>query len=453
MADLLTLPALALGRAVETGRADPRALAEDFLGAIAKADPNHEIYYRVTAKRARAEAAAAHARARAGLRRSPLDGVPVSWKDLFDTAGDETPAGSRMLAGRVPARDAAAVAAASRAGLVCLGKTAMTELAFSGLGINPVMGTPANAHDPDTPRTPGGSSSGAAVALARGLCAGAVGTDTGGSARIPAAWHALVGFKPSRGLISTAGVVPLCPSLDTVGPVTRDVADAAAMAFLLAGQRVPDLSAATVRGRIFMVPNHDVWEDTDPGVAEAVEAAAGRIARAGGRIISAALPELAEMNRITWQSGISLAAVEAWAVWGETIEAHGELMYPPVRARFEGGRGVDAAAAHRLVLRRRELRAGLAARLEGADAVLLPTVPIDPPPLAEVAAGGPAYDRANRLALRNTTLANQLDMCAITLPAGASARGLPVGMMLMAPAGRDVRLLQLASAVEGLGAA
>lgn len=442
--------ALAIGREIETGACDPRALTEAYLDAIAAGDPDARTYYRVTAARARAEADAARARAKAGLRRSPLDGVPVSWKDLFDTAGDETPAGSRMLAGRVPARDAAAVARATQAGMICLGKTAMTELAFSGLGINPVMGTPRNAADRAIARAPGGSSSGAAAALAAGLCAASLGTDTGGSVRIPAAWHGLVGYKPSRGLISAAGVVPLCPSLDTVGPIARDVADAAALAFTLAGRRAPHLGGEALRGRTVLVPDDGVWDGMDAGIAETVEYALRTVSRAGADVLRVALPEIAEMNRLTWDAGLSLAAVEAWSVWGDTIEVRGHEMFAPVRARFEGGRDANAAEAHRLVRRRTDLRRALAGRLAGADAVALPSVAIDPPRLETVEAGGPAYDRANRLALRNTTLANQLDLCAITLPAGASARGLPVGLMLMAPAGRDARLLRIAHAVEAV---
>ena len=440
--------ALALGREIETGARDPRDLTEMFLAAIATAGPDRRIFDRVTAARARAEAAAAFERAKAGLRRSPLDGVPISWKDLFDTVGDETPAGSRMLRGRVPARDADAVARATRAGLICLGTTAMTVLAVSARGIQPVMGPPANAMDRAIARAPGGSSSGAAVALASGLCAASIGTDTGGSVRIPAAWHALVGFKPGRGLIPTGGIVPLCPSLDTVGPLARDVADAAALAFTLAGRRMPQLAGETLRGRTILVPDSDVWEDADHGVAEAVEFALRTISRAGADIVRTHIPELSEMTALTWASGISLAAVEAWAIWGDTIEARGDDMFAPVRARFESGRSVDAAAAHRLIRRRAELRASLADRLAGIDAIALPSIPVDPPRLERIEAGGPDYDRANRLALRNTTLANQLDLCAITLPAGVSARGLPVGLMLMAPSGRDARLLRIAHAVE-----
>lgn len=440
--------ALTLGRAIAAGTQDPRDLVDAYAARIAEADPDNRIFYRTTLERARIEADAAHERARTGFCRSPLDGVPLSWKDLFDSAGDETPAGSGMLAGRTPAHDATALRRLTTAGTVCLGKTAMTELAFSGLGINPVYGTPANAHDPDPERVPGGSSSGAAVSLARNLCAAAMGTDTGGSVRIPAAWNGLVGFKPSHGVIPTGGVVPLCPTLDTVGPLTRDVADAAALFAVLSGAKPISLDDETLRGRTLLVPDHVVFDEADPGVCDAVTGALEALAAHGAKIQHHKAEPLTRMNALTWESGISIAAVEAWAQWGETIRDRGDVMYPPVRSRFEGGAKPSAADVWHLAMERQRLRNELTVDLAGVDAIALPTIPIDPPPIADLEDGGLAYDRANRLALRNTTLGNQLDMCAITLPVGTSSAGLPVGLMLMAPKGRDARLLRLAHAVE-----
>jgi len=440
--------ALTLGRAIATGTRDPRDLVEEYATRIADADPDNRIFYRTTLERARIEAAAAHERAKTGFSRSPLDGVPLSWKDLFDSAGDETPAGSKMLAGRSPAHDAAVLERLTTAGTICLGKTAMTELAFSGLGINPVYGTPANAHDLDVERVPGGSSSGAGVSLARGLCAASIGTDTGGSVRIPASWNGLVGFKPSHGLIPRQGMVPLCPTLDTVGPLTRDVADAAALFTLLSGTRAINLDDETLRGRTLLVPGQVVFDEADPGVGETVTTTLEALAAQGATIRQEEIEPLSQMNALTWGSGISIAAVEAWAQWGDTIRDKGDLMYPPVRTRFEGGTKPSAADVWQLAMLRAQLRAELTAQLAAVDAIAMPTIPIDPPPIGDLEDGGPAYDRANRLALRNTTLGNQLDMCAITLPVGTSKAGLPVGLMLMAPKGRDARLLRLAHAAE-----
>jgi aspartyl-tRNA(Asn)/glutamyl-tRNA(Gln) amidotransferase subunit A len=448
MSDLTTRSALDLGTAIATGRVDARDATEAFISEIEAGDPDARVFYVRTFDRARAEAAAAHDRTTRSMSRSPLDGVPLSWKDLFDSAGDECRAGSAMLSGRVPARDAAVLQRLATAGTICLGKTAMTELAFSGLGINPVLGTPANARDTATERAPGGSSSGAAVGLARNMCAAAIGTDTGGSVRIPAAWNGVVGFKPSHGTAPLGGVVPLCPSLDTVGPLARTVPDAATLYGLLTLRPAPLAGGSSLRGRHILVPSDIVFDDCDPGVAEAVNAALGPLASAGATLRHESLPPLTHMNALTWGSGISLPAIEGWSIWKETIAAKGSMMYPPVRQRFEGGATPKAADAWALARDRAALRAELTRALIGIDAIAMPAIPIDPPPISDLVEGGPAYDRANRLALRNTTLGNQLDMCAVTLPCGTSAAGLPVGLMLMAPAGRDASLLQLAGAVE-----
>jgi len=442
------MTALETGRAIAAGKANPRDLLEAHITHIEKADERSRTFYLRTFERARREADATHVRAKNGLCRSSLDGVTLSWKDLFDSAGDETRAGSAMLAGRVPDHDAAALSALSTAGTACIGKTAMTELAFSGLGINPVLGTPPNACDESAERAPGGSSSGAAISVARGFCAAAIGTDTGGSVRIPAAWNGLVGFKPSHGQISLDGVVPLCPSLDTVGPITRDVADAAALYAVMRGNNPYDVEGETLTGRTLIVPQRIVFDESDPGIAESIESALARLSRHGARVQSRPVQQISQMNALTWESGMSLAAIEAWSIWGDTIRQKGDLMYAPVRTRFEGGADINAADAWRLVNTRARLRRDLASEMTAVDAIALPTVSIDPPPIAELEQGGAAYDRANRLALRNTTLGNQLDMCAITLPVGESKAGLPVGLMLMAPKGRDIRLLRLARAVE-----
>ena len=256
------MSALALGAGIEGGAIDPRALTEYFLERIEEVDGDHAIYLRITAARARAEAEAAHRRAQTGLGQSPLDGVPISWKDLYDSAGDVTSHGTPALADRVATSDAKVLARATRAGLVCLGKTNQTEFAFSILGLNPKMGTPPNPFDEAVARIPGGSSSGAAVSVSRGLAAAAIGSDTGGSVRVPAAWNGLVGLKTSFGLLPLEGVLGLSTSMDTVGPLTRDVADAAALFAVLdgrfgAGNRsAPDLAGSALSRARFALPTH-----------------------------------------------------------------------------------------------------------------------------------------------------------------------------------------------------
>ena len=278
----LWMTAAELGRGIGGGAIDARELTEVYLAAIDSHPEAPGIYARTTPERARAEAAAAAARAEAGLRRGPLDGVPVSWKDLFDTAGTATEAGSALLRGRVPDRDAAVLATATRAGLVCLGKTHMTELAFSVLGINPVTATPPNINDPEL--APGGSSSGAAASVAFGLAAAGIGSDTAGSIRIPAAWNDLVGLKPTYGTLPLDGVVPLRPSLDTVGPICRSVEDAALVFAALAGEPAPDLGGANLAGaRLFLLEDPELLPARDAPRA-AFDAAIGRLADAGAQL-------------------------------------------------------------------------------------------------------------------------------------------------------------------------
>jgi len=248
------MTALALGRAIAARSIDPVELAEHFLARIAELDPEHAIYLRTTPERALGEAAAARRRAREGSRLGLLDGVPLSWKDLFDTAGVTTSGGTPLLADRVPRRDATVVQRATRAGMVCLGKTNLPDLAYSGIGINPHFGTPVNPFDGETRRAPGGSSAGAAVSVARGLAPAAIGTDTGGSVRIPAAWNGLVGLKTTAGVLPITGVIPLSPTLDTVGPLTRDVADAGAVFAVLGARRAADLEGADLRDARLLVP-------------------------------------------------------------------------------------------------------------------------------------------------------------------------------------------------------
>jgi aspartyl-tRNA(Asn)/glutamyl-tRNA(Gln) amidotransferase subunit A len=261
--DFFNASAVELGRAIGLGKADPVELARAFLERIDEVDPDRQIYVRTTPERARGEAEAARTRARTRARRSALDGVPVSWKDLFDSAGVATESGSRLLAGRVPQADAALLATASAAGMVCLGKTHQTELAFSGLGVNPMTATPPSKAMPG--HAPGGSSSGAAASLAHGLAALAMGSDTGGSVRIPAAWNDLAGLKTTFGMLPDTGMVPLCPSFDTPGPLARTVEDLAVSFDILKGGSGHGAfaPAQSVSGMHFLVAESVVLDDCE----------------------------------------------------------------------------------------------------------------------------------------------------------------------------------------------
>ena len=441
------MSACALGDGIAAGDIDPVALCEHFLARIAAHNGEQQVYLHVTAERARAEAGAAALRARDGLRRGPLDGVPISWKDLFDSAGSPTTAASPIFAGRVPEADAVLLARAGRAGLVCLGKTNLTEFAFSGLGINPHYGTPPNAYDDAVLRVPGGSSSGAAVSVARGLAPAAIGSDTGGSVRIPAAWNGLVGLKTTAGLLPLDGVIPLAPSLDTAGPLCRDVADANALFAVLAGQRPADLAGATLGAKRLLVPSNVVWDGVDPAIEGTVRAAIDRLAEAGAEVVQEEVPEFAEVEALFAKHG-PLVAAEAYARWHDLVDTQADKIYHNVLKRFWAGSEISVAAFEtmRRALDRISLR--LHARLARVDALVAPTTLISPPPIAELEADDDAYAAANGGALRNTSLGNVLRVCAITLPCGGDDKGLPVGLMLLARPFTESALLRLSAACE-----
>lgn len=432
-----TMGAAALGRGIAAGDTDPVDLCEAFLDAAAAHPDGPRIFARLTPERARAEASAARDRAKAGLRRGPLDGVPVSWKDNIDNAGTATEAGSALLAGRVPERDAPILAGATAQGSVCLGKTHLTELAFSGLGVNPITATPPNANDPAL--APGGSSSGAAVSVALGLAAAAVGSDTGGSVRVPACWNDLVGFKTSHGLIDATGVVPLCESFDTVGPLTRTVEDAALMLALLGGP-VADLRDASLSGTRIAVLETVALDDLRDAPARAFDHALGRLEAAGATLERITAPEVAESFTLAGP----VFAGEAWGTWRHEIEAAPDKLYPPILDRFRGGAAFSAADYVGAWRRLHLLRRAWAARVAGYDAVAVPAVANLPPPVARLLEDTAYFTAENLLALRNTRIGNLMGLCGVTLPAGTSC----CGIMLLGRAGGDASLLRIAAAAE-----
>ncbi|WP_421702070.1 amidase [Aliiroseovarius sp.] len=436
-ANWLSMSMAELGRGIGAGQIDPVALARTYLDAIAASPVADRIYARVTADRALAEAGAAKRRADAGQRLGLLDGVPVSWKDLFDTAGVATEAGSALLADRVPTRDARVLANATAAGLVCLGKTHMSELAFSGLGVNPITATPPCVNDPGA--APGGSSSGAAASVAFNLAPCGIGSDTGGSVRIPSAWNDLVGFKTSHGRLSCEGVVPLVASFDTVGPLCRSVEDAALVLGVLEGGTVPDLRGATLQGRRLLVLKNGL-DDTRNGPGTGFEQAVKRLEAAGASVAQQRLTCIDEALSL---SGV-LFTTEAYATWRDQIEAQPDLMFGEIRERFRSGKqfsGVEFISAWQ---RLRMLRAEYHQRTAGFDAVLLPTSPILPPNIERLETDSDYYVTENLLALRNTRVGNLMGSAGLSLPTGVPSAGL----MMLTPPGSDHRLLRLGAAAE-----
>jgi len=396
----------------------------------------------VTAERARAAARASAARYASGRPLGPLDGVVVAVKDLLDVKDYVTAAGSAVLARlRKPAAaDAAAVQNLERAGAVIVAKTQLNELAFSGLGLNPHFGTPKNALNPEW--VPGGSSSGSAVAVAAGLTPLAVGTDTGGSVRIPAACNGLVGFKPTNGRISTRGVTPLSPTLDTVGPLAHSVADAWELFLALAGAEPAAL--APFAGRVRLLVPAGQLERSVPEVRRPVMEALERLAAAGFEVISEDVPELAEVYRLYRELG-ALAAHEALALYRGLLDEHGAEMDRRVVARILEVADRDPLDYRRLLAERARLLRQFWQRYAGFTALALPTLPVLPPRLAEVAASDEAFFQANGRVLAHTMLFNFYAGPAVSLPLAPG-----VGLMLAARPGADEALFSLSLRAEGL---
>ncbi|MGB5560128.1 MAG: amidase family protein [Paracoccaceae bacterium] len=435
----LRMTAADLGRGIGAGEIDPLDLAKTYLKAIADHPLRDRIYVRVTEARALAEAKAASDRARSGHRLSALDGVPISWKDLFDTAGIATESGSALLRGRTPERDAVVLQNATAAGLVCLGKTHMSELAFSGLGYNPITASPPSVNDPDG--VAGGSSSGAATSVAFGLAAAGIGSDTGGSVRVPSVWNDLVGLKTTSGRLSLEGVVPLAASFDTVGPLCRSVEDAALLLAALEGAKsAADLAGASMGGVRLLIPSNEIFENVREQPLAGFNSAVQRLQLAGatvdGQPIACIEPAL-KLSPI-------LFATEAYGTWKDQIEAAPEKMFHEILERFRAGGSFSGADFVQAWQQLRHLRTEWAKATASYDAVILPTTPSLPPKIARLASDHDYYVTENLLALNNTRIGNLMGLASMTLPTGLPSTGI---MFLTSPNSEE-RLLRLAAAAE-----
>lgn len=440
------MTALELGAGIASGDIDPVSLAEHFLARIEAEDTDHTVYIRATPERAIAEATAARARAQSGLRRGPLDGVPMSWKDLVAMAGEPTTGGSPLFAQQPPAtHDALQLSRAMRAGMVCLGRTNLPEFAFSAMGINPHYGTPANPFDPETPRVPGGSSSGAAVSVSRGLAPAGIGSDTGGSVRIPAAWNDLVGLKTTAGVLPNDGVLPLVRDLDSVGPLTRDVADAAAIFAVLAADEPIDLEGASVEGAQFLLPDM-LWSDVDDDIAAVMDDAIARLEAAGAYFTRKAVPELDEITEKFLSFG-DLFSATAYAELREKVDAQPDLVYEQILRRLHLAVGASAVDVLQGWLEIDKCAERYYPRVAPYTAVLCPTSTMSPPIIADVQTDAEAYAEAQRRIPVNTRTGNLLRLCAVTVPAGL-ANGLPAGLMVYGLPNRDRYILRVAKGVE-----
>jgi aspartyl-tRNA(Asn)/glutamyl-tRNA(Gln) amidotransferase subunit A len=430
---------------VANGRTSSRQLIEAALAQIA--DPAGEgarTFVKVYRDSARAAADAQDQLRKAGYVASPLAGLPISLKDLFDVSGERTLAGSKALDDSPPAvRDAPVVSRLRSAGAVLIGRTNMTEFAFSGVGVNPHYGTPGNPHDRRL--IPGGSSSGAAVSVSDGGAVVAIGTDTGGSVRIPAALCGIVGFKPTQKRIPRDGVTPLSSTLDSIGPLANSVACCAIADTIMAGAPPTVPPAIPVEALRLGVPQTYVLDGLEAAVASAFAIACTTLSRAGARIADLSLSELAELPTINASGGF--APIEAYAWHKPLLERRGSEYDPRVRTRIERASGMTAVEYIKLRAERADLIARVAARTAGFDALLMPTVAITAPPITAFERDED-YRRLNALLLRNTSVINFIDCCAITVP--LQTAGPPVGLMIVGEHGADRHLLAVGRGIEAV---
>ncbi|MDZ7704056.1 MAG: amidase family protein [Trueperaceae bacterium] len=439
--DIRALSLVDLAAAYRSGSLRPSDVTQAYLGAT-EVGP---VYRIIMAERALAQAKRADDLFDRGVDIGPLQGIPIALKDLMDTTGEVTAAGSSARLDLPPAdQDCPAAARLDAAGAVFLGKTTMTELAFSGIGINPHFGTPGCVFDAS--RVPGGSSSGSAVAVASQLACAAIGSDTGGSVRIPASFNGLVGLKTTDGDIPTDGCVALSTTLDTLGPIARNSEDAFHLWRALAGKDHAEFVPTSLAGQRFLAPTTVFQADLDPEVATAFERACARLRDLGATIDVAELPLLDEISAL-YQTYGSFAAHEALVIHEQLLEERLEHLDPRVSARILRHRDARASDYLKLVYGRQRIRREFDRATQPYDALLAPTVAILPPHIASLA-DDDAYFRANAACLRNTTLFNVLGQPAVSVPCATSRDGLSIGLMIATRAHSDSFTLALAHAVE-----
>jgi len=443
-------PLARLAAGLNAGAITSRDLVERALERIAAdgGDGGH-AFCSVDAEGARRQAQAQDALRRAGVRLSPLAGLPISVKDLFDLAGQATRAGARSLCDAPAAtRDAPTIASLRRAGAVFIGRTNMSEFAYSGLGLNPWHGTPRSPWMPGSPRVAGGSSSGAAASVAQGMATAGLGSDTGGSLRIPAAFCGLTGFKPTQRRISTQGMFPLSPTLDSAGAIAPTVACCALVDRLLANGCVGDdvfaLAGYAAEGLRLAVLDNYVTEQLDPTVSQTWEAAIAALSRAGARLTRVRLPLLEELSSL---GPYTLSSMEAYAVHRARLDTHSAQYDRRVLVRILSGEAARAADYIDFLKARADAIARAGAALGDYDAYLMPTVPIVPPEIHALEADDAHFAEVNALVLRNPSIVNLLDGCAVSIPCmppGAPPVGLTVAGLSLA----DDHVLRVAAGIE-----
>ncbi|NYT22716.1 amidase [Alcaligenaceae bacterium] len=440
---------LELQERLNAGETSAVALTEQSLARIG--DPDGEggsTFTQVWPEQALAAARASDILRQAGLSRSALEGLPISVKDLFDVAGKVTKAGSALRRNAPPAeRHATVVGRLAQAGAILVGHSNMTEFAFSGLGLNPHYGTPTSPWDRASRRIPGGSSSGAGVSVADGMVAAALGTDTGGSVRIPSAFNGLTGFKPTAARVPADGIFPLAASLDSTGPLAASVNCCAIIDAILADEDRP-LPVAIAPGRLRLATTTSlVLDDMEEHVRDTFLRTLERLRDRGVSIEEIDIPEFLELPRINRHGG--MVGAEAYALHRADLAAHQDIYDPRVAARMLRGKALDCADYIDLLALRQRWIAGVEARLHGYDALLMPTVPIVAPTIESVQASEEAYIATNALILRNCSLINFLDGCALSMPCHEPGQA-PVGLTVAGPAFSDAHVLDVGRSIEAL---
>jgi len=436
----------ALADDLASGRTSARKLVDDCLTKIADSSGEGARAFIHVDAEAAIEAAEAMDRLRE-VKAAPsrFAGIPVSIKDLFDIRGQVTRAGSRALDGSAPAEaDAPVVARLRRAGFVVIGRTNMTEFAYSGMGINPHYGTPKGAWQRGVGHVPGGSSSGAAVSVVDGMAHGALGTDTGGSCRIPAAYNGIVGFKPTQRRVPLDAAVPLSSTLDSIGPLARTVGCCAALDAVLADETFVPLQPRPIKGMRLAVPTTVALDELDDEVGQAFERALETLSRQGALIERIEVPEFLDVGVMNTKGGFAAAESFAWHRY--LIVGSGDVYDPRVSLRIMRGESISAADYIDLLVTRKSMIARATVRLAPYDALIMPTTANTPPVIADLA-DDKAFTKANLLSLRNCTLINMIDGCAISLPCHREGE-VPVGLMLAASGGADRRIFELAAGME-----
>jgi aspartyl-tRNA(Asn)/glutamyl-tRNA(Gln) amidotransferase subunit A len=457
MTDIAFTDLQTLAGALLRGELSPVELTRYYLERIERYNGAFNAYLHVEPERALAAARAAEQALAAGDSAGPLHGIPIALKDLIDVAGMPTTGGS-IAYHDVPERDSTVTRRLRQAGAIVLGKTHQVELAFGGVGTNSHYGTPWNPWDTETHRAPGGSSSGSAVSVAADLAPAAIGTDTGGSVRIPAALCGLVGLKPTFGRVSKAGLMPLDSGLDSAGPLARTVADAAVLYQAIAGPDTDDSSTHTqspedvlarlyddVAGMRVCIPREYFWEDVDPEIEAAVRASVQTFADLGVHVDEIAIEELDDVAEVRARG--RLVAVEAYLNFGAEIKADPDAFDPVVLSRIMAGESMQAFEYLNIKRNNQRLRERLAGSIRHVDALLTPTVPLVAPAVADLE-DAQCYAETNMLLLRNTSVVNLLGLCALSLPCGFTRNGLPIGLQLIAPAFGEQQVLRLGQAYE-----